>query len=62
MSRKAPILTRPAHADEDLIRVRLDHRTIILLKSMDKFAFWKERYPQAEVIDPGHHGPAKGKG
>lgn len=42
---------RPAHADEDCIRVRLDHRTIVLIKSMQKFAYWKERYPDACVLD-----------
>jgi|GEM_PF-3919304 len=39
------------------IRVRLDQRTIVLIKSMDKFAYWKERYPKAEVLDQ----PAKGR-
>lgn len=50
-SRKNLILSRPAHADADCIRVRLDHRTIVLLKNMRNFPFWKERYPMAEVID-----------
>jgi hypothetical protein len=51
-SRKNPILSRPAHADEKCIRVRLDGRTIVLLKSMKNFGYWKERYPLAEVLDP----------
>lgn len=51
-SRKEKILFRPAQADEDCIRVRLDHRTIVLIKSMSKFAYWKERYPNACVLDP----------
>lgn len=50
--RKERILFRPAQADEDCIRVRLDHRTIVLIKSMKKFAYWKERYPDAVVLDP----------
>ncbi|MBK6540984.1 MAG: hypothetical protein IPG10_06825 [Flavobacteriales bacterium] len=33
------------------IKVRLDARTTVLLKSMKAFAFWKERYPQAAVIE-----------
>ncbi len=49
--RKERILFRPAQADEDCIRVRLDHRTIVLIKSMKKFAYWKERYPDAFVLD-----------
>lgn len=50
--RKEKILYRPAQADEDCIRVRLDHRTVVLIKSMKKFAYWKEKYPDAEVIEP----------
>lgn len=46
------ILTRPAQADEDCIRVRLDRRTIVLIKSMKKFDYWKARYPEAQVMDP----------
>jgi hypothetical protein len=33
------------------IRVRLDHKTIITIKDMAKFSFWKERYPKAVVLD-----------
>ena len=33
------------------IKVRLDARTTVHLKSMKAFAFWKERYPHATVID-----------
>ncbi|MCB9178714.1 MAG: hypothetical protein H6590_04750 [Flavobacteriales bacterium] len=51
-ARKEKILSRPATADKDCIRVRLDHRTVVLLKSMRNFAYWKERYPNAEVLDP----------
>ncbi|MBK8499791.1 MAG: hypothetical protein IPL52_13485 [Flavobacteriales bacterium] len=50
--RKEPIVTRPATADADCIRVRLNSRTVVLLKSMKSFASWKERYPEAEVIEP----------
>lgn len=50
--RKEKTLLRPAQADEDCIRVRLDHRTIVLIKSMKNFAYWKEKYPAAEVIEP----------
>lgn len=48
---KEKILHRPAQADVDCIRVRLDRRTIVLIKSMDKFPYWKERYPDACVVD-----------
>lgn len=33
------------------IKVRLDHKTIITIKDMAKFSFWKERYPKAVVLD-----------
>ncbi len=49
---KEKILFRPAQADTDCIRVRLDRRTIVLIKSMEKFAYWKERYPDACLLDP----------
>jgi hypothetical protein len=50
---KEKILFQPAQPDADCIRVRLDRRTIVLIKSMKKFAYWKERYPDACVLDPG---------
>lgn len=49
--RKPHAVLAPATADADCIRVRLDHRTIVLLKSMKSFASWKARYPAAEVIE-----------
>lgn len=49
--RRSPAVFTPATADADCIRVRLDHRTIVLLKSMKSFASWKVRYPAAEVIE-----------
>ncbi|HNR55670.1 MAG TPA: hypothetical protein PKJ19_10900 [Flavobacteriales bacterium] len=50
---------RPAQADEDCIRVRLNPRTIVLIKSMKHFAYWKERYPDATLMDPVGTGPDK---
>ena len=32
------------------IKVRLDYKTVITIKDMEKLAFWKEKYPNAEVI------------
>lgn len=32
------------------IRVRLDKRTIITLKDLSKLEFWKEKYPNLQVI------------
>lgn len=50
-ARKEPVVLRPATPDADCIRVRLNHRTIVLLKSMRSFESWKARYPDAEVIE-----------
>jgi hypothetical protein len=33
------------------IRVKLDSKTIITLSDMTKLSFWKERYPQAVVLE-----------
>lgn len=49
--KKNPILTQqPLSPNEKYIKVRLDPRTTVLLKNMKNFAFWKEKYPSAEVI------------
>ncbi|MCB0793315.1 MAG: hypothetical protein KDB88_01140 [Flavobacteriales bacterium] len=49
--RKKPlILTQPVRKGIRAIKVRLDHRTIVTLASRSALKFWKERYPNAEVI------------
>ncbi|MBK8582880.1 MAG: hypothetical protein LKM36_07095 [Flavobacteriales bacterium] len=48
--KKTLILTQPIRTGIKAIKVRLDHRTIITLSDLKKLAFWKERYPLAEVI------------
>ncbi len=49
--KKTLILSQPPLKEGVIqIKVRLDARTTVLLKSMKAFPFWKERYPQAEVI------------
>jgi hypothetical protein len=32
------------------IKVRLDSKTVITIRDMAKFEFWKEKYPSAVVI------------
>lgn len=32
------------------VKIRLDHKTIITLKDMTRFDYWKELYPNAVVI------------
>ena len=48
--KKKLILTQPVRKGIKAIKVRLDQRTIITLSDLKKLAFWKERYPKAEVI------------
>jgi hypothetical protein len=53
-SRKKPalILTAPVPKEgTKFVKVRLDGRTVVHLKSMKAFPFWKQRYPNAEVIE-----------
>lgn len=32
------------------IRIRLDHKTVITLKDMTRFDYWKQQYPNAVII------------
>ena len=48
--KRSIVLSQPIRKGIKAIRVRLDHCTIITLSDLKKLAFWKERYPQAEVI------------
>lgn len=32
------------------IKVKLDHKTIVWLRSMKSYLQWKKRYPQAQII------------
>ncbi|HRH37435.1 MAG TPA: hypothetical protein PK760_03770 [Flavobacteriales bacterium] len=48
--KRALILTQPVKDGLHAIKVRLDARTIITLKNMRAFDFWKQRYPNAQVI------------
>jgi len=32
------------------IKVRLDHKTVITVRDMAKFEFWKEKFPDAVII------------
>ena len=49
--KKNPILSQaPLAPNEKYIKVQLDPKTTVLLKSMKNFAYWKEKYPNAEVV------------
>jgi hypothetical protein len=36
--------------DAPRIKVQLDHRTMLVVHSMQAFKIWKKRYPLAKVI------------
>ena len=56
--KKTLILTAPEpKAGTKFVKVRLDGRTIVHLKSMKAFEFWKTKYPNAEVIERSVHRP-----
>lgn len=48
--RKQLILTQPVREGLKAIKVRLDERTVITLSKLEALAFWKQRYPKAQVI------------
>ncbi|MBP7514581.1 MAG: hypothetical protein KA791_08545 [Flavobacteriales bacterium] len=48
--RKKLILTQPVKEGLKAIKVRLDARTIITLASTKALEFWRQRYPNLEVI------------
>lgn len=48
--KKILILSQPVKAGLKAIKVRLDARTIVTLASMRMLDFWKQRYPNAQVI------------
>lgn len=33
------------------IKVRLDRRTVITVRDQEKLEFWKEKYPELEVLE-----------
>jgi hypothetical protein len=43
-SKKEKIDNRPKY------KIRLDHRTIITVRSMDAFKMWQEKYPEAKLV------------
>jgi hypothetical protein len=48
--RKKLILTQPVKEGLKAIKVRLDARTIITIASMKALEFWRQRYPNLQVI------------
>ncbi len=48
--RKKLILTQPVKEGLIAIKVRLDARTIITIASMKALEFWRQRYPNLQVI------------
>lgn len=50
MKRKL-ILTQPVREGLKTFKVRLDTRTVITLASKKALEFWKEKYPNAVIIN-----------
>ncbi len=48
--RKKLILNQPIKDGLKTFKVRLDARTVITLSKLDALAFWKQRYPNAQII------------
>lgn len=48
--RRRLILTQPVKQGAATIKVRLDARTIITLASTKALEFWRQRYPNLQVI------------
>ena len=47
---KRQLILTPPVREGKAIKVRLDSRTVVMVKNPKALAFWKERYPKAEVI------------
>jgi hypothetical protein len=46
--------TKKTHIEADTrprIKVQLDYRTMIVVRTMNAFKAWKERYPDAKLIE-----------
>jgi len=48
--RRKPILIQPVRQGAPAIKVRLDARTIITLASTKALEFWRQRYPNLQVL------------
>ena len=48
--RRKTVLARSSRKGGVPVKVRLDARTMITVADMEFFAFWKRRYPMAQVI------------
>ncbi len=50
-SRKKTIVLTPPERKGKPIKLRLDARTVVMVKNAKALAFWKQRYPKAEIIE-----------
>lgn len=48
--RKKRKVKSPPDKNIPLIKVQLDYKTIITIRSLDVLSIWKEKYPNLEVI------------
>jgi hypothetical protein len=47
---KKPILTQKESVSKK-IKVKLDHRTMVVINDISAFEIWKKKYPLAAIID-----------
>ncbi len=50
-TRKKQVVLTPPERKGKPIKLRLDARTVVLVKNAKALAFWQQRYPKAEVIE-----------
>ena len=50
MKRRDKKIKKNPITDKPMIRVRLDERTIILVKKLSSLELWKEKYPDLKII------------
>lgn len=48
--KKQIVLTQPERKGKP-VKLRLDARTVVMVKNAKALAFWKQRYPLAQVIE-----------
>jgi hypothetical protein len=41
----------PIEDNRPKIKIQLDYRTMIVVRTMNAFKAWKERYPEAKLIE-----------
>jgi hypothetical protein len=59
-TRKKQLVLTPPERKGKPIKLRLDARTVVMVNNAKALAFWKQRYPNAVVLDQDAHATGKG--